>query len=147
MGLDGFSIANLGLPNEFTSAQMAKQAEQLALKESEIIIKNVNEAAKEDGVKRKERSNKEDELAEKFKKKKKQQEEDSKQREKDQLLEKEFENKDPREYSVRINPNTNLVELYNNKEKKIVETISPDDLMHLISKLSSVSGILVNRKI
>ncbi len=147
MGLDGFSIGNLGLPNELTSAQMAKQAEQLALRESEIIIKNVNEAAKENGVKRKEKSDKENDLAENFKKKKKKQGEDSQQREKNQLLEKEFENKDPREYSVRINPDTNLVELYNNKEKKIVETISPDDLMQLISKLSSVSGILVNRKI
>ena len=54
MGLDGFSMGNLGLNTDMTSAQMANQAEQLAKKGSEFKIKNVSELLKENGVKEKE---------------------------------------------------------------------------------------------
>ena len=41
MSLDGFSMANVSLNNELTAAQAAGNAEHLAMKESEIKIKNM----------------------------------------------------------------------------------------------------------
>jgi len=146
MGLDGFSMGVLGLNTEMTSAQMANQAEQMAQKESQFKIKNINESAEKNGVKEKtdeqreeqnspERQSKED--------RQKSQEEEIK-----QILEDaNFIDRDPKEFSVRVNNETEMVELFNNKDRKIVETISAKDLMGLLSKLDSASGILVNRKI
>lgn len=147
MGLDGFSMANLGLNSDLTSAQMANQAEKLAQKGTEFKIKDVSELAQEGGVKRREEQsdNGKNHFNDGFKDKKKN--DDDKNEKQDALSEKDFENKDPREFSVRINPETELVELFNNKNEKILETITATDLMSLISKLDNASGILVNRKI
>lgn len=142
MGIDGFSMGNLGLSNEMTSVQMATQAEQLAQKGNEFIIKDVKEMVEDGGVKRKEEDAESEEKGNRFNKKKNKREED-----KNQLTENEFEDKDPKEFSVRLNPETELVELYNTKDEKVLQTIPPKDLMELISKLDSASGILVNRKI
>lgn len=136
-------MGNLGLNNEMTSVQMATQAEQLAQKGNEFIIKDIKEMAEDGGVKRKEENDESEEKNHsRFKKKKNQNE-----NEKNHLAEQELENKDPKEFSVRLNPETELVELYNTKEEKVLQTIPPKDLMELISKLDSASGILVNRKI
>lgn len=144
MGLDGFSMGNLGLNTEMTSVQMAAQAEQLALKGNEFIIKDVQELAKDGGVKRKEeQAESEDQSQNQRPNKRKQRNQEGS----NYLAEKDLENKDPKEFSVRINPQTELIELYNVKEGKILETIPPKDLMELISKLDNASGILVNRKI
>lgn len=142
MGLDGFSMGNLGLNTEMSSVQMAAQADQLAQKGNEFIIKDVQEAAKDGGVKRKKEK---EESGEQFQdglpRRNNANEEDEKH------LTEDLETKDPKEFSVRLNPETELVELYNNKEEKILQTIPPKDLMELISKLDGASGILINRKI
>lgn len=144
MGLDGFSMGNLGLNTDMTSIQMASQVEHLAQKGNEFVIKNIAELAEDGGVKRKEEQSKqEQEFNDGFRDK----QDKNKEEEKNALIEKDFENKDPKEFSVRINPETELVELFNNKDSKVLETITPKDLMGLISKLDSASGILVNRKI
>lgn len=144
MGLDGFSMGNLGLGNEMTSVQMATQAQQLAQKGHEFIIKDVKKMDKDGGVKRKEENAEpEEQFNDGFKKKQKKQNEDDN----NYLAEKDFENKDPKEFSVRINPETEMVELYNTKDEKVLQTIPPKDLMELMSKLDNASGILVNRKI
>lgn len=147
MGLDGFSMGNLGLNTEMTSAQMTNQAEHIALKESEIKIKDVTELAEDNGVRRKEDeedSNGKNSFDDGFKKKNNNNEENEKQ---NILNEIDFENKNPNEFSVRINPETELIELFNNKDEQILETITAKDLMELISKLDNASGVLVNRKI
>lgn len=145
MGLDGFSIANLGLNSDLTSAQMANQIEKLAQKGTEFKIKDVSELIQEGGVKRREeQSDNKNRFNDGFGKKNK---DDDKNKKQDVLSEKDFENKDPREFSIRINPDTELIELFNNKNEKILETITAKDLMGLISKLDNASGVLVNRKI
>lgn len=145
MGLDGFSIGNLGLNTNVTSAQLTSQVEHLALKESEIKIKDVTELADGTGVKRKEEdSENSNQFNDGFKKNEEDEHEDSSP---SSIDEKEIEGKDLKDISVRLNSETGLIELYNNKEERILETISPKDLMSLVSKLNSASGILVNRKI
>ena len=150
MGLDGFSMGNLGLNADLTSAQMANQAEQIARKESEIKVKNVNEAAEDGGVKRKEHEEEEQNLFDDgFKKEDEEEKNDEAEEISNQsvLSEKDLEDKDLKEFAVRINSKTNLIELFNKKDEKVFETIKAEDLMYLISKLDSASGVLVNRKI
>lgn len=142
MGIDGFSMGNLGLNNEMTSVQMATQAEQLAQKGHEFIIKDVKGMDKDGGVKRKEENAESEENNNAgLKKRKKQSQENN------NSTETELENLGAKEFSVRLNPETELVELYSVKDEKVLQTIPPSDLMELISKLDSASGILVNRKI
>lgn len=146
MGLDGFSMGNLGINADLTSAQMANQAEQIARKESEIKIKDVTESAEDEGVKRKKEQSEQDNFNDGFKKNEEESEEQQEEN-KSSFKQIDFENKNPKEFSIRINPKTDMVELFNNKEEKILETMSAQDLMELVSKLDSASGVLVNRKI
>lgn len=146
MGLDGFSMSNLGLHRDLTSAQMSNQAEVLATKGLEFKIKDVAEAASQKGVKRKEDDS--DGGGASFEDNSKQSKEQHARDEiQNRLKEQEFERQDPKEFSVRINPSNEMIELYNNKNNRIIESISANDLMVLISKMDSASGILVNRKI
>lgn len=158
MGLDGFSMGNLGLNAALTSAQMANQAEYLAQKDSEIIIKDVEKLEKEQAVKRKEEEEQNQQFNDGFKKN--QDEDDSGSEDEvnandtalneeitTELIERDFASKDPKEFSVRLNQETDMIELINNKEDKVLETIKAQDLMNMVSKLNSASGILVNRKI
>lgn len=150
MSLDGLSLGNLGINTDMTAAQMATHIEQVTQKESEIKIKDVDGLAEENAVRRK----KQDEESKKdfedgfFEKNDENSEDESEDSEKSSIFnEKFFENSDPKEFMIRINPYTQMVELFSNKEERVLETISPNDLMALISKLDSASGILVNRKI
>ena len=143
MGLDGLSMGNLGLHKEVTSAQMATQAEQLANRGVGFEIKDVTGITKEKGIEVKEDGSNQNETF--FEQNLN--EEDENDNSKEKFDEKTFEKRDPKEFSVRVNPKTEMVELFNTKEKKIVETIKATDLMQLISRLDSASGILVNRKI
>ena len=150
MGLDGFSMGNLGLNADLTSAQMANQAEHIARKESEVKIKDVTELADDQGIKRKEKDadDSKNQFNDGFRKKRKDLPENAKEKAVYAILnETDLENKDPKDFSIRINSATDMVELFNNKNEKILETISAKDLMELMSKLNSASGILVNKKI
>lgn len=141
MGLDGFSMGNLGLNAELTSIQMASQMEQLAQKGSEFKIKDVTESAEKDSIKQKEEDDAKNQFNDGFTENKNNEDEN-----KNALVE-DIETKDPKEFSVRINPETELIELFNSKDEQVLETISATDLMQVVSKLDGASGILVNRKI
>lgn len=146
MGLDGLSVGNLGLHKDLTSAQMANQAEQAANKNIGFKIKDIDQVASEKGIQSKEEGSKnspESFFEENFN----EEEQNEFGTNKQKVDEKIFEKTDPKEFSVRVNQKTEMVELFNNKDNKIIETISATDLMQLISKLDSASGILVNRKI
>jgi len=133
-----------------TSAQMANQAERIALKESEIIIKDVTESAEEDGIKSKEDD--EDSEQEQFNdgfrdNQKKENEDENEEQPLSNLTDRDFANCDPKEFSIKINSKTDMIELFSNKEGRVLETISSSDLMELVSRLNDSSGVLVNRKI
>jgi len=142
MGLDGFSLGNLGLATDLTSAQMSNQAEHLARKGSEFIIKDVSKAVESTEVKIKD----EEETPQEGFKQKDRKKKDNQDKGLGLSIE-DFESQNPKEFSVRINSETEMVELYSNKNNRIIETMSADDLMELLAKLNGASGILVNRKI
>lgn len=149
MGLDGFSMGNLGLHRDLTSAQMSNQAEVLATKGLEFKVKTIGEAGAGKGIARREEgsSGGGGSSGKESKEEQDQQNQEAEQSARSSINVEEFEKQDPREFSVRINAQTEMIELFNNKDKKTIETISAKDLMVLISKLDSASGILVNRKI
>lgn len=151
MGLDGFSMGNLGLNVDMTSAQMAAQADQIARKETMVKIKDVTESAEDGGVKRKEEEDESDknQFSDGFKKDEDEEEDensDTNKKSRSFLTDKD-EIKDLKELSVRINSSTEQVELFNKENKRTIETINAKDLMEVVSKLDGASGILVNRKI
>jgi len=145
MSIDGFAMSNLGLNRDLTAAsQLMTQTEFSIAKEAEVKVKDVSNAASKQEIKDKEGDGSNGgSLA--FSKNEEEESEDEEI--KSRFDEHEFENRDPKEFSVRINQSSDMIELYNNTTKNVVETISANDLMGLISKLNSASGILVNKKI
>lgn len=137
MGLDGFSMNNLGVHKELTSAQLANNAEALAQKGS--IIKTVDNLSSKNKTKNKEFEEEEEIPVYFF-------EEDEKEKDRENNKNKKN-NGDAKKYTVKLNSQTQLIELIDLEKEKIIETISPNDLIKLVSKLSSTSGILVNRRI
>src|SRR5574344_2091058 len=121
MGLDGFSMGNLGLNTELTPTQLASQVEFSTQKEAEIKIRDPEQSAEDAAVKEKQ-----------------EQEKQRKQK---------FESKDVKEFSIKLNPQTETVEIYNRETGRTLETMNAKDLSHLVSKLDTASGVLINRKI
>lgn len=158
MGLDGFSMGNLGL-TELTSAQMSNQAEQMAQKDSQIMIKSISETEKDGIVKRKkeeEEEEKEHPFEDGFTETNDADEEaeeedgekpDEKSVNKTAAREIDFDSNNIKNFSLRLNSATNRVELLNKIDNKVLEDIKPEELMYIISKLDSASGVLINRKI
>ena len=142
MGIDGLAMVNLGLPTESTSSQMANQAEELALRGSEIQVKDIEKSDAKDGINVGKDSRKKHDEG-----KKKKQKDQSLEEKKLEIEDFDFEHDDSRNYSVKINPQTELIELIDNNTQKIIETITADELVSMISKLDNVEGIFVNKKI
>lgn len=61
----------------------------------------------------------------------------------------EFEKKSPKttKFKVYFNQSIDMVEIIDKNTGKIIETISPNDLLNLVSKSKTASGILVDRRI
>lgn len=152
MGLDGFSMGNLGLHKDLTSAQMSNQAEQLALRGTEFQIKFVDELAKKKAIERKKENDEEEpkeheEIKDIFEQLEEEFEENDDEDEDEDEEFVEQKNELSKGFSVKINKDTEMIELYDNKDNRIVQTITANDLIGLISKLNSASGVFVNRKI
>ena len=50
-------------------------------------------------------------------------------------------------YSIKFNKEKKVIEITNNSNSDIIETISPDELLDVLAKAKSISGIFVDRKI
>lgn len=141
MGLDGFSMANLGLHKEFTSAQLANNAEKLAKKGTELSIKNIEGLVNKQKITRKDHDD-EDRYEPAY-----DDEDDDDSNENNETEDEDDKNQGSKRYNVKLNKNSQLIELIDTENNQIIETISPTDLIKLVSKLNSTSGILINRKI
>ncbi len=137
MGLDGFSMANLGLHKEFTSAQLASNAESLAKKGNEISIKDVEGLAKKQRIERKELDEDEEESEFLYYENEEEEEEENQNNK----------NKKSKKFDVKLNEDSQMIELIDTENNEIIESISPADLVKLVSKLNSTAGILVNKRI
>lgn len=148
MGLDGFSMANLGLYNRLTSAQMSNEAETIAAQGTESQIKDIDAASKRKGIERKEMDFSEtggqaflggdttEETDEEL------------------LPEPEIELTDeeddlehsPNRFDLRVNQELNIVELYDNYLQATVQRLSTKDMIQMIKKFDDPAGIMVNKK-
>jgi uncharacterized FlaG/YvyC family protein len=156
MGLDGFSISDLRMRKEPTSAQYANTVERHVNEGADVKIKDVGEMSKDGEIRRKEENdenkknkNKKQENFEDFFEDTTGQSSDAEliDTEKEEDFVDPFKDKNIRDFAVRINSKTEMIELYNKIDKKVIETITAEELMQLISKMKSASGILVNKKI
>lgn len=136
MTIDGLSIANLGLFKPATPSEVAHQAEQSAQKQAEIIIKDVEQLDKvdPDGGKSKQDA-------------KEGEQEDAEQQAQENTEFSADENLDLKKFMVKFNSTTNMVELIDRMSGEVIETISSNDLVNLMSKSKNPSGVLVDRKI
>ena len=50
-------------------------------------------------------------------------------------------------YSMKFNSKTNMIEMINEENKELIETIKPEELMKVLSKAKSIAGVLVDREI
>lgn len=149
MGLDGFSMSNLGMYNRLTSAQMANEAEMAAMKGGGNDIKDIDALSNKSGIARKENDYSETggqaflggDTGEG-------------ETEEETLPAPDIEftddENDPehssRRFEMRINEEANIVELYDNFSETTVYRLSTKDMLQMIRNFDDPAGILVNRK-
>ncbi len=153
MALDGFSLRQVGLAQDNTSAQMAINTEH-DIRQS-LGAKNVDQIANTDS----EKAVTLDEEKEKEQgKNKKKGEGKSKKKEDPYTVElnsqtseitdiEDFYSKFSDKLGIRLNKFSDVIELYNKDTNKTVEAITAEDLIKLVDRLKVSSGILVNKKI
>ncbi|MBO5949065.1 hypothetical protein J6Q66_09560 [bacterium] len=131
MGLDGFSMRNLGAyQGNVPSSHLSFEAKQLAKVGREKQIQDVDELEKWEKI------NSEDNEEYSGTGGYSEGQDDD-----------ENEESSEKKFNVRLNPTTNLVELYDIQTNTLIETMTPQELMILIKNLNSASGIFVNKKI
>lgn len=52
-----------------------------------------------------------------------------------------------KKFLVKFNPSTEMIEMQDAKTGNIIETVTPEDLLKLLSKSKAFSGVFVDRKI
>lgn len=152
MGIDGFSMSNLGLNRNLTSAQLANEAEMTANQALE------NQIADVDGVGKKEKAGRKDPDAA-FngtipfigEPKEKDDEESSNEQEKEspqeqQMSSNDEEDDDGNQYHFKLN-NEGLIEVWDSTTDSVVKTISPEDASNTLLHMSKIPGIFVNKEI
>ncbi|OGI03549.1 MAG: hypothetical protein A2Y25_09840 [Candidatus Melainabacteria bacterium GWF2_37_15] len=136
MPLDGLSFSNSGLFRIVNPTEIALQAEQHAQAQAETAIKKPEE-------KEKVKPDLEGKTEDQYK--------DLQGRDADESGDEESEifqkQEKIKKYKVKFNSLTDMVELIDQKTGSIIETISPDDLINLISKTVKPSGILVDKEV
>ena len=152
MALDGFSLRQVGLAQDNTSAQMAMNTEQSI--RSSRGTKNVDQIANMDSEKavtldeEKEKDNSRTKTKVKKRVKKKKVKVNEKAESLDsKIKDLDFYTKFSDQLAIRLNRNSEIIELYNKNTNTVVETINTTDLIKLIDKLKISSGVLVNKKI
>lgn len=156
MALDGFSLRQVGLGQDKTSAHMAMNTEH-SIKQN-LGFKSVDQIASAEGEKAIKLDDENEKDKEKKKKSKKKSSKKAKIKSEDSytlasdnlsanVKDLDFYTKFSDKLGIRMNKNTEVIELFNKETNKVVETISTSDLIKLIDKLKISSGVLVNKKI
>ena len=152
MALDGFSIRQVGLGQDNTSAQMAANTEH-EIRQS-LSTKNVDQISNTDSEKAVTLDEeKEKDESGKSKKRKKEKKENSDpytvelESQDSNLTDIETYSKFSDKLGIRLNKFSDVIELYNKETEETFEAITVPDLVKIVDKLRFSSGILVNKKI
>lgn len=151
MGIDGFSMSNLGLNRNLTSAQLAHEVDATAKQALE------NQIADVDGVGKKEKAGRKDPDAafngmipfipddeENNEQKQENPSEETPVIEK--LVEKNEDESEGSQYHFKLNEE-GFIEIWNSESNEIVKTISPENAANVMMGLSKLPGILVNKEV
>lgn len=152
MGIDGFSMSNLGLNRNMTSAQHAHEADVLARQNLENQISDM------DGIGKREKAGKKDEEAAfngmmAFVKPDNQEEDvEEEQTEAEEEItshenplydeDDEYEEK----YHFVYNDD-NMIEIWEVETNKLIKTISPENAQDVVEQIHCLPSILVNKKV
>lgn len=153
MGIDGFSMSNLGLNRNMTSAQLSNEAEATAKQALE------NQMADVDGIGKKEKAGRKDPDAAfngtiPFIGEPKEQEEDEEETQ-EQPAEQAVQNTEISEdedeeektlYQFRFNEE-GMIEIFNTEKNTVVKTISADEAVNTIKGLTKIPSVFVNKQI
>lgn len=152
MGIDGFSMSNLGLNRNLTSAQLANEVEATAKQALE------NQMADVDGVGKKEKAGRKDPDAafngtipfvpdeNSQNKDEQQQEQPQPENIPDAINLEDSEDDDADKYHFRVNA-ANMIEVWDSETKKLIKTVSPQDAINVAMNFSKLPGIFVNKKV
>ncbi len=144
MGIDGFSLSNLNLNLNKTSAAMASEADVLALQGNESQIKSVDGSSKKQKAARKDKDAgfggtvilPGDEEA--FEQK------ETKNNSPDKKIE--ISAEELEKYHFRLNKE-HMIEIFDSLTNEIVRTITPEDAAAVLINITEVPGIFFNKKI
>ena len=155
MGIDGFSLANLGLNKNLSSAQLANEAERTARQSLE------NQIADADGVGKIEKAGRKDPDAafngtipfipddqKENEEDSENQQEESQNNDSQEMLEENDDDVDEEysKYHFRFNKDE-MIEIYDSEKNEVIKTISPEDASKALVNLSKIPGLFVNRKV
>ncbi len=148
MGLDGFSMSNLGLYNKLTSAQMANEVDMIVARGGENQVKDIDAAARKKGIERKD-SDFTETGGQAFIGG------DTSEEEYENLPEPEIELTDDEDdlehsaqrYEMRVNADADIVELYDNFLGMTIQRLTIKDMLSMVKKFSDPSGVMINKKI
>lgn len=155
MGLDGFSMSNLGLNRNLTSAQMANEADVIARQSLENQISDV------DGIGKKEKVGKKDEdaafngtipfIPNPQNDEEENEHEESEDSQNDEQVDLEsFEDEESEEDADKLHfrlNSENQIEIWDSEKKEILRKISPEEAANVIHNFAQAPGIFVNRQI
>lgn len=156
MGIEGYSMGNMGLNTDLNAIQMVTQVEQIAQKGAEIIVKDIDKSEKGANIKRKKKDSKNHQEFMDSEEEDGNDENESNGEDFDNanrvtitsgLTLEDVENCNPKDFLVRLNSKTQAVELLDKSNGKVIEAMPAGEFMESMSKLDSSSGILVNRKV
>lgn len=139
MPLDGLSFSNAEMYRAVTPLDISIQAENINHVNQETTIRKINEADKSNPDVESSDEDARNDLAGSYN----DEEQDDNNEQKSFIDRKE----NVKKYKVKFNRQTEMVELVDIQKGVVVETITPDDLINIISKSKDASGILVDRKI
>ena len=147
MGLDGFSMSNLGLYNRLTSAQMSNEADALAAKGNSNQIKDIDGLSAKNGIARKEFDFSETggqaflggdtEAAD---------EEELLESPEQEITDEDDPEHSPNRFEMRVDSSSDVVELYDNYLDLTVQRLSAKDMLQMVKRFDDPAGILVNKK-
>lgn len=153
MGIDGFSMSNLGMQRNLTSSQLANEADSLARQALE------NQIADVDGVGKREKAGAKDKdaafngmvpfIPSEEENEDEQQEDDNAVVQEVITESSQSDDEDDEEYekySFKYN-DKGMIEIWDSETNKILRTISPEEACNVVGKFEKVPGFLVNKSI
>jgi len=150
MGIDGFSMSNLGLNRNLTSAQLAHEVDATAKQALE------NQMADVDGVGKKEKAGRKDPdaafngmipfIPDEKDDEQEQETPDEQQSLADNSDDENELNEEESLYHFKLNDD-GLIEIWNNSTNSQIKTITPEEATNAMIKISQIPGILVDKEI